>query len=93
MIESNMKNNSKNISENNIGIKLEGFSTAQKHTILTYFNSITKFARFSSICSLRKSVMKPSSFNTVKTATRNLLSGTVTNSLPAFCPLLKNEWQ
>lgn len=29
-----------NISENNIGIKLEGFSTAQKHTILTYFNSI-----------------------------------------------------
>jgi len=28
-----------NISENNIGIKLEGFSTAQKHAILTYFNS------------------------------------------------------
>lgn len=28
-----------NISENNIGIKLEGYSTAQKHAMLTYFNS------------------------------------------------------
>ena len=34
----------------------------------TYFNSTTKFDRCSSIASIRKSVIKPSSFNTAKTA-------------------------